>query len=47
MKTEERFRKQRLGVPPVAGPCLEKLAKLSKCFRNKGWLAGFLGEGGP
>ena len=34
MKTEERFRKQRLGVPPVAGPCLETLAKQRKCFRT-------------
>ena len=47
MKTEEIFPKQRLGVPLVAGPCLERLAKQRKCFRNQGWLAVSLGEGGP
>ena len=33
------FPKKRLGVLIVSGPCLERLAKQSKCFRKVGWFA--------
>ena len=33
------FPKKRLGVLMVSGPCLERLAKQSKCFRKVGWFA--------